>query len=229
MPLRSLSFDCFFLSHLSSPMAELVKNSDVDSNTTPTDDSKSPSLLEASFDEKDRFASLDHKKLLRKVDWHLLPYIIVSYMVVRLDLNNINNAGTMNQETGDSLKQVLKLDAQQWSWVSSLPRSLPVLDTDMVHDRSLAASTTLIWSRERLSVLLICPSLTFAKSNREPICTFFLRPASPSRWLARIMVSWAAVMCTMACVKVSFLLSCQFRVPSPSNDWIPLSFAGYFE
>ncbi|GAA5962166.1 hypothetical protein JCM3765_003882 [Sporobolomyces pararoseus] len=144
-------------------MAELVKNPEVDSNTTPTDDSKSPSLLEASFDEKDRFASIDPQRLLRKVDWHLLPYIIVSYMVVRLDLNNINNAGTMNKETGDSLKQVLKLDAQQWSWVVG------------------------------------CFYYPYMVS--EPICTFFLRPASPSRWLSRIMVSWAVVMCTMACVK----------------------------
>ncbi|GAA5941691.1 uncharacterized protein JCM15063_002643 [Sporobolomyces koalae] len=127
---------------------------------------KSPSVLEASQDGStslDRFAGIDHKKLLRKVDWHLLPYIIVSYMVVRLDLNNINNAGTMNKETGDSIKQVLHLDAKQWAWVVG------------------------------------CFYYPYMVS--EPICTFLLRPVTPSRWLCRIMVSWGAVMCFMSLVK----------------------------
>ncbi|GAA5830031.1 hypothetical protein JCM5353_003953 [Sporobolomyces roseus] len=102
-------------------MAELNKAT-VSALDSPSsiDESKSPSLLEASLsdgDSSDRFASIDTKKLMRRVDWRVLPYIIVSYMVVRLDLNNINNAGTMNKETGDSLKQVLNLDAKQWAWV----------------------------------------------------------------------------------------------------------------
>ena len=44
------------------------------------DDSKSPSFLQASLDgdSSDRFASIDTKKLMRRVDWRVLPYIIVS-------------------------------------------------------------------------------------------------------------------------------------------------------
>ncbi|KWU42302.1 MFS general substrate transporter [Rhodotorula sp. JG-1b] len=70
-----------------------------------------------SFDE--RFAAVDRKKLLRRIDIRIMPIICITYMVVRLDLNNISNAGTMNSETGHSLKQMLHLNAKQWAWVVS--------------------------------------------------------------------------------------------------------------
>ncbi|GAA6018476.1 hypothetical protein JCM11491_007011 [Sporobolomyces phaffii] len=145
-------------------MAELAKEHDVKSPESSIDDSKSPSLLESGdCNSPDRFAGIDQKALLRKVDWHVLPYIIVAYMVVRLDLNNINNAGTMNKETGDSLKQALNLSAKQWAWVVGC--------------------------------------FYYPYMAVEPIATYAVRPVSPSRWLARIMVSWGTVMCAMAAVK----------------------------
>jgi len=66
----------------SSTMAELNKAT-VSALDSPSsiDESKSPSLLEASLsdgDSSDRFASIDTKKLMRRVDWRVLPYIIVS-------------------------------------------------------------------------------------------------------------------------------------------------------
>ncbi|GAA5866147.1 hypothetical protein JCM8547_000613 [Rhodosporidiobolus lusitaniae] len=79
--------------------------------------SRSPSVVdvEAHLGFDDKYASINRKKLLRKMDWHILPYVMLTYMVVRLDLNNINNAGTLNKETGHSLKQVLNLNAKQWA------------------------------------------------------------------------------------------------------------------
>jgi hypothetical protein len=160
-------------------MAELARTGENNSVESNLDDSKSPSLLEASLDGKDgassdRFASIDPKKLLRKIDWHVLPYIIVCYMVVRLDLNSevflsnfelsvrltnflsttdINNAGTMNKETGDSLKQVLNLDAKQWAWVSAtLSRVFSCFEThSQLLYRLSAASTIPTWYRKCLS------------------------------------------------------------------------------
>jgi len=139
----------------------------------------SPASLEASVgDDDDRFASIDKNRLLRRLDLHFLPVYCVCYAVVRMDLNNISNAGeqdlslladpllpcstllssplladpsspgcfgddrrgsaehvavrepmltmpsrfpagTMNGEAHHSLKQVLSLDAKQWSWVVS--------------------------------------------------------------------------------------------------------------
>ncbi|KAK3635780.1 hypothetical protein LTR22_019060 [Elasticomyces elasticus] len=84
-----------------------------------SDSNPSISDLDASVDGnvEDRFAGIDRKRLLRKVDLRILPYLCLCYMVVRLDLNNINNAGTMNNEVGHSLKKVLHLGAQKWAWV----------------------------------------------------------------------------------------------------------------
>lgn len=54
----------------------------------------SPASLEGSVgDDEDRFASLDKNRLLRRLDLHFLPVYCVCYAVVRMDLNNISNAG----------------------------------------------------------------------------------------------------------------------------------------
>ncbi|BGP19607.1 hypothetical protein JCM10213v2_007702 [Rhodosporidiobolus nylandii] len=138
-------------------MSDISTKEKYDEEVSPGD-SKSPSVLEATgtdaFDTK--FASIDRQKLLRKIDWHLLPYILITYMVVR------NNAGTLNKETGHSLKQMLHLDAKQWAWVVG--------------------------------------AFYYPYMGIEPIATFFVKKTSPSIWLARIMISWGAVMACMAAV-----------------------------
>ncbi|GAA6004413.1 uncharacterized protein JCM10292_007055 [Rhodotorula paludigena] len=78
---------------------------------------KAPS--EDALDFEERFAAIDRKRLMRRVDLRIIPYICLTYMVVRLDLGNVANSGTMNSEAGHSLKQVLSLDAKQWAWVIS--------------------------------------------------------------------------------------------------------------
>ncbi|GAA6037782.1 hypothetical protein JCM8097_005031 [Rhodosporidiobolus ruineniae] len=60
---------------------------------------------------------VEHKRLLRKIDWHMLPWIYLTYCMMRIDVGNVANAAVMNSETGHSLKQVLKLTPQQWTWV----------------------------------------------------------------------------------------------------------------
>ncbi|GAA5900204.1 hypothetical protein JCM5296_001487 [Sporobolomyces johnsonii] len=80
-------------------------------------DSESPSILEKSIDGHMVLSEVEHHKLLRRIDWKLLPIILVSYCIVRLDLGNISNAGIMNAETGDSLKKRLHLNAEQWALV----------------------------------------------------------------------------------------------------------------
>ncbi|GAA5895566.1 hypothetical protein JCM6882_000342 [Rhodosporidiobolus microsporus] len=58
----------------------------------------------------------EHAKLLRRIDWHFMPWYLVTYCIMRIDVGNISNAGVMNSETGHSLRQVLGLTAQQWAW-----------------------------------------------------------------------------------------------------------------
>ncbi|GAA6010476.1 hypothetical protein JCM10207_001323 [Rhodosporidiobolus poonsookiae] len=148
-------------------------------------DSKSPSELEASVGAaEDRFASIDRKALMRRVDIAILPWTLLTYMVVRLDLNNINNAGTLNKETGHSLKQMLDLDAQQWAWV------------------------------------VACFYYTYMFI--EPPATLLVKKYSPSTWLARIMVSWGAVMACMAAVKnYGGLITCRVLLGLLEGSFFP--------
>jgi hypothetical protein len=46
--------------------------------------SLSPSLLEASIGDDSKFAGIDRKSLLRRIDWRILPYTLLTYMVLVL-------------------------------------------------------------------------------------------------------------------------------------------------
>ncbi|BGP39243.1 hypothetical protein JCM10450v2_003199 [Rhodotorula kratochvilovae] len=65
--------------------------------------------------EAARLSVDEHKRLLRKIDWHILPWVYLTYCIMRIDVGNISNAGVMNSETGHSLRQVLELTPQQWA------------------------------------------------------------------------------------------------------------------
>ncbi|EIM91329.1 MFS general substrate transporter [Stereum hirsutum FP-91666 SS1] len=79
-------------------------------------DSKTASILTGPELERGE-VEVDHRKLLRRIDLRILPWIYMTYLVVRLDIANISNAGIMNQEVKHSLRQELALSAQQWTWV----------------------------------------------------------------------------------------------------------------
>lgn len=49
------------------------------SGTVTPDGSRSPSTLEASGNDK--FASIDRKKLLRRIDLRIMPYVLLTYMM----------------------------------------------------------------------------------------------------------------------------------------------------
>ncbi|GAA5902860.1 hypothetical protein JCM6882_009146 [Rhodosporidiobolus microsporus] len=104
----------------------------------------------------------EHKKLLRRIDWRFIPWYMVTYCIMRIDVGNISNAGVMNSETGHSLRQTLGLTAQQWAWCLT--------------------------------------SFYYTYMFVEPVSTYFIRLTTPSRWIARIMISWGIVMMCMAAV-----------------------------
>ncbi|GAA5893181.1 hypothetical protein JCM8208_004367 [Rhodotorula glutinis] len=84
-----------------SSASSLAEKRDVEPSSSPT------SLLAAD----------EHARLLRKIDWHILPWVYLTYCIMRIDVGNISNAGVMNSETGHSLRQVLHLTPQQWATV----------------------------------------------------------------------------------------------------------------
>ena len=66
---------------------EIKKDYDV---SAKPNSNRSISDLDASVDSnvEDRYAGIDRKRLLCKVDLRILPYLCLCYMVVRLDLNS---------------------------------------------------------------------------------------------------------------------------------------------
>ncbi|KAL1661826.1 major facilitator superfamily domain-containing protein [Schizophyllum commune] len=51
----------------------------------------SPARVEQAF-QHDDFDPVEHKRILRKIDWHLLPFVSLLYLLSFLDRSNIGNA-----------------------------------------------------------------------------------------------------------------------------------------
>lgn len=56
----------------------------------------------------------DERKLLRKIDWHIMPLLCVVYGLNYLDKTTVSYASIMG------LKTDLKLVGQQYSWLGSM-------------------------------------------------------------------------------------------------------------
>lgn len=57
-------------------------------------------------------------RLLRKLDWHLLPWICIAYLINYLDRANLGNAKTLNSDVhGASLTAKVNLAGQRYSVV----------------------------------------------------------------------------------------------------------------
>ncbi|KAF8527069.1 high-affinity nicotinic acid transporter [Gautieria morchelliformis] len=50
-------------------------------------------------------------------DIRIMPWLCLTYLVMRIDINNIANAAIMNIEEGHGIKKDLNLSPQQWTWV----------------------------------------------------------------------------------------------------------------
>ncbi|KAF8876114.1 MFS general substrate transporter [Mucidula mucida] len=59
------------------------------------------------------------RKVQRRIDLRILPWLCITYLVMRIDINNVSNAAIMNIEQGHGIKKQLNLSPQQWNWVIS--------------------------------------------------------------------------------------------------------------
>ncbi len=57
---------------------------------------------------------LEAKRVLRKIDWHILPLLMFTYMMQYLDKSSINFASVYGLQTGTHLV------GQQYAWLSSI-------------------------------------------------------------------------------------------------------------
>lgn len=65
-------------------------------STTPKSQEKDQAILSDSIpvlsDQKSELPTIDEKKLLRKIDWVLIPWLSFLYLVAFLDRSSIGNA-----------------------------------------------------------------------------------------------------------------------------------------
>ncbi|KAK0462575.1 high-affinity nicotinic acid transporter [Desarmillaria tabescens] len=53
------------------------------------------------------------------IDIRIIPWLCITYLVMRIDINNISNAAIINIEQGHGIKKQLHLSTQDWNWVVS--------------------------------------------------------------------------------------------------------------
>ncbi|KAG6868363.1 hypothetical protein C0993_004484 [Termitomyces sp. T159_Od127] len=57
------------------------------------------------------------RRIQRKIDIRIIPWLCFTYLVMKTDANNITNSAIMNAEKKHDIKSQLKLSPAQWNWV----------------------------------------------------------------------------------------------------------------
>ncbi|KXS13978.1 MFS general substrate transporter [Gonapodya prolifera JEL478] len=69
---------------------------------------------------KKEWTDEEERKVMNKVNWKLIPWLMVCYMVVGIDRTNIGSAAIMNKETpGHSLEEELGMHGSDLNWATS--------------------------------------------------------------------------------------------------------------
>ncbi|KAJ3999204.1 major facilitator superfamily domain-containing protein [Lentinula boryana] len=59
------------------------------------------------------------KRIQRKIDLRIMPWICLTYMFMRLNVNTVGNIAIVNTEQKHDIKTQLHLSPSQWAWVIS--------------------------------------------------------------------------------------------------------------
>lgn len=93
--------------HLARRGGDFV-DSDVDSTEIPgfeADQMRARTLLTAE----------EEKKLLRRIDWHIMPLCSFMFMLKSMDANNVSNARIMNEGTNQNIMTQLGMTSNQYA------------------------------------------------------------------------------------------------------------------
>ncbi|KAN0062048.1 hypothetical protein ACQY0O_006043 [Thecaphora frezii] len=156
-------------------------------NDTPGD-VKPEILAVVTLDDASAQLDIDpqvEKRLVRKIDLHVLPWICISYFFAYIDRANLGNARTLNNDVpGATLNEHLHLTGNRYS---------------------------------TLVALFFVPYVIMeAPSN------FFLKRFTPSKWIARIMLSWGIVAACQAAVSTyGGLVACRLLLGLAEAGFFP--------
>lgn len=64
--------------------------------------------------------SEEEKKLLRRIDWHIMPLCAIAFLLKNIDANNVSNARIMNRGSDENLLTQLGMTANEFNFVSTI-------------------------------------------------------------------------------------------------------------
>ncbi len=64
--------------------------------------------------------SEEEKKLLRRIDWHIMPLCAIAFLLKNIDANNVSNARIMNRGSHQNLLTQLGMTANEFNFVSTI-------------------------------------------------------------------------------------------------------------
>jgi Major Facilitator Superfamily len=60
------------------------------------------------------------KKLLRRIDWHIMPIVSIMFLLKNIDYSNASNARIMNGGTPQNILKQLHMSSNDFNWVSTI-------------------------------------------------------------------------------------------------------------
>jgi hypothetical protein len=62
----------------------------------------------------------EEKKLLRRIDWHIMPLVSIMFLLKNIDYANASNARIMNGGTPQNILKQLHISSDDFNWVSTI-------------------------------------------------------------------------------------------------------------
>jgi hypothetical protein len=89
-----------------------------------TDDTLSTDSIEGYEADQMRARALltyeEEKKLLRRIDWHMMPLLSIAFLLKNIDYTNVSNAKIMNTGTHQNILKQLGMTANEFNFVSTI-------------------------------------------------------------------------------------------------------------
>jgi hypothetical protein len=89
-----------------------------------TDDTISTDSIEGYEAEQMRARALltyeEEKKLLRRIDWHIMPLCSIAFLLKNIDSANVSNARIMNTGTHQNILKQLGMSSNEFNFVSTI-------------------------------------------------------------------------------------------------------------
>ena len=62
----------------------------------------------------------EEKKLLRRIDWHIMPLCAIAFLLKNIDSTNVSNARIMNEGTKRNILTQLGMSSNEFNFVSTI-------------------------------------------------------------------------------------------------------------